>query len=188
MARRETDRPSPTAVAYAQSLLELANEKGQAEALGAELVELKKILDANPMAREVFSNPAVGIEEREQVLERVFRKNVSPLLFNAMGVMNRHNRLGYIGQVAVAYDQLLDEQLGKVEVDLTVAQKLTPERLETARKKITAALGREAVLHQYVDENIVGGMVLRVGDKLIDASVKHQLQAMKQQLLSAAPK
>jgi F-type H+-transporting ATPase subunit delta len=175
-------------VAYAQSLLELANEQKRAEPLGAELAELKKILDANPIAREVFSNPAIGIEEREQMLARVFRNNLSQLLFNAMSVMNRHGRLGLLGQVAAAYGDLLEEQLGKVEVDLIVAQKLSPDQFETAKQKITKALGREAVLHQYEDATIVGGMVLRVGDKLIDASVKYQLQAMKQQLLASAPK
>src|SRR5439155_3938364 len=156
MARREHDRPSPTAVAYAQSLLELANEQKRAEPLGAELAELNKILDANPSTREMFSNPAIGIEEREQMLSRVFRSNVSQLLFNTMNVMNRHGRLGLLGQVAAAYEDLLEEQLGKVEVDLIVAQKLSADQLETARQRITKALGREAVLHQYEEPNIVG--------------------------------
>ena len=188
MARRDPDRPSPTAITYAQSLLELANEQNRAELLGQQLAELKCIIDENPGAREILSNPAISIDERAQVIDRVFRTTVAPLLFNTLNVMNQHNRLHLVGQVAVAYGDLLDQQLGKVEVDLIVAQKLSSEHLEEARKKITAALGREAVLHQYVDESIVGGMVLRVGDKLIDASVKNQLNAMKQQLLASAPK
>ncbi len=188
MAYREPEHPSPTAVAYAQSLLELANEQKQAEAVGSELADLKKILDENPSAREIFVNPSVGVEERAQILDRVLRGKISPLLYSTIGVLNQHGRLGLIGQMASAYDDLLDQQLGKVEVDLTVAQRLSPEQLETARQKITAALGRDAVLHQYVDENIIGGVVLRVGDKLIDASVKNQLQAMKHQLLSTTTK
>lgn len=188
MASRETDRPSPTARAYAQSLLDLANEQKRAEAVGNELAELKKIIDENPGARAVFSNPAISIDERATMLDRVFRKTVSQLLFNALNVMNKHNRLNLLGQVAVAYNDLLDDLLGKVEVDVIVAQKLSPEQLEAAKAKITQALGRDAVVHQYVDDSIVGGMVLRVGDKLIDASVKNQLQNLKQQLLASAPR
>src|SRR5688500_16153034 len=118
MARRESDRPSPTAVAYAQSMLELANDAKTAEALGQELADLKKILDENPSTREMFGNPAISIDERRQMLDRVFRGKVSTLLFNTINVMNQHNRLGQLAQVASAYSNLLDEQLGKVEVDL----------------------------------------------------------------------
>jgi F-type H+-transporting ATPase subunit delta len=188
MARRESDRPSPTAVAYAQSMLDLANEQKNAEPLGRELAELKQVIEQNPTAREMLSNPAISIDERSRMLDRVFRGKVGDLLFRVLNVMNQHNRLGLLEQVATSYGNLLDEQLGKVEVDVIVAQKLSNDQLEAAKKKITAAIGRDAVLHQYVDDSIVGGMIVRVGDKLIDASVRSQLQAMKQQLLSSAPK
>jgi F-type H+-transporting ATPase subunit delta len=185
---KQTSRPSPLATSYAQSLLELANEKTEAEPLGQQLADVRKIVEENPSAGEMFANPSVSIEERARLLDKVFRNNVSPLIFNLLGVMNQHGRLGLISQVAESYDDLLDEQLGKIEVDLIVAQKLSPDQLETAKKKITQALGKDAVLHQYVDDQIIGGMVIRVGDKLIDASVRNQLEMMKQQLLAAAPK
>ena len=186
--RAEPLHASLTAFTYAQSILELANDQKQAEPIGQELVALKQIIDENPQIREVFTNPAISADERDQLLQRVFQGKIAPLLFNTLGVLNQHNRLGLISQIAQGYDDLLDQQLGKVEVDLTVAQKLTPEQLETAKQKISQALGREAVVYQYVDDSVLGGMVLRIGDKLIDASVRYQLQAMKEQLLAAAPK
>src|SRR5688500_14803747 len=185
MARADNNHQqhaSPTAVTYAQSVLQLANEQSQAEATGEELSAIKQILDENPSVREVFTNPSISAEEREQILERVFKGKIAPLIYNTMGVLNAHNRLGLLGQIAQAYDDLLDQQLGKIEVDLTVAQKLEPQQLEQARRRISEALGRDAVVHQYVDENIIGGMIVRVGDKLIDASVRYQLAAMKKQL------
>ena len=127
-------------------------------------------------------------QEREQLLEKIFRNQVSPLVFNTLGVMNQHGRLGLLDQMAGAYGDLLDEQLGKVEVDVTVAQSLSPEQLETARQRISQALKRDAIVHQYVNADIIGGMIVRVGDKLIDASVKYQLSAMRDQLLAATPK
>ncbi len=185
---KQAARPSPTAHAYAQSLLDLANEQKQAEAIGAELNQLRQIVDANPSAREVLVNPAIGVEEREQMLQRTFKNNVSPLLYNALGVMNQHNRLGLISEIAQAYSELLDKQLGKVEVEITVAHALDSQMMSNAQTKITTALGKEAVVHQRVDDNIIGGVIVRIGDKLIDASVRHQLDVMKQQMLSAAPK
>ena len=87
-----------------------------------------------------------------------------------------------------AYEDLLDERLGKVEVDVTVAVRLSPDELESVRQRIGAALKKDAVIHQYVDESIIGGMILRVEDRVIDSSVRYQLEAMRKNLLSAAPK
>lgn len=187
-ATKQAARPSPTAVAYAQSMLELANEQKQAEAIGTELKELRKVVGENPAANEVLVNPAIGVDERAHMLDRIFKNNVSPLLFNVLGVMNQHNRLGLIGEVAQAYGELLDKQLNKVEVEVIVASAMDAQMLSNAQTKISAALGKEAVVHQRVDESIIGGVVVKVGDRLIDASVKYQLEAMKQQMLASAPK
>jgi F-type H+-transporting ATPase subunit delta len=184
----EPTQYSPVAMAYAQSLLELANEKGHAEAVEQELEQLRQLLDQNPTFKEVLGSPAVGTIEREQLIERVLRNSVSTLVFNTLGVMNKHGRLGLIEQLSNAFSELLDQQLGKVEVDLTVSQPLTREQLETARKRISEALGRDAVVHPYVEPEIIGGMIIRVGDKLIDASVKYQLASIRERLLAAAPK
>src|SRR5438552_11849604 len=121
---------SPVALAYAQSLLELANEQKQAEAIGQELAVLRQLVDENPSFREVLTNPSVSVAERQELLDKIFHGKVSPLVFNTLGVLNKKNRLGLISQIAQGYADLLDEQLGKVEVDLRVAQKLTPEQLE----------------------------------------------------------
>jgi F-type H+-transporting ATPase subunit delta len=188
MAHQNGQHASPAALAYAQSLLELATEQGQAEPIGQEMEQLRGIIDQNPSLREVLASPAVGVEERSQLLDKVFRNNVSPLVFGTLGVMNQHGRLGLLDQMAGAYGDLLDEQLGKVEVDLTVAQPLSTEQLETARQRVSEVLKRDAVVHQHVDENIIGGVIVRAGDKLIDASVRYQLTAMKDQLLAAAPR
>ena len=119
--RAEPQHASLTAFTYAQSILELANEQNQAEPIGQELASLKQIIDENPQIREVFTNPAISADERDQLLQRVFKNNLAPLLFNTLGVLNQHNRLGLLSQIAQAYDELLDKQLGKIEVDLTVA-------------------------------------------------------------------
>src|SRR5262245_44151867 len=125
MARQPQTHASPTALAYAQSVLDLANEQKQAEPIGQELEALRQIVDENPSFREVLTNPAISTGEREQLLAKIFKGKVSPLIFNTLGVLNEKNRLGLISQIAQGYGDLLDEQLGKVEVDLTVAQKLS---------------------------------------------------------------
>ncbi|CAN5460398.1 F0F1 ATP synthase subunit delta [soil metagenome] len=180
---------SMTALSYAKALLELAEEqKSPLEAISADLDGLRELVASSAPFRQYLSNPSISIESRWAVLNKAIGGRISPLLLQFMGVLNEKNRLALLTQIADAFDAILDEKLGKVEVDLIVAHKLSPDELNDATQRITQALKREAVVHPYVDESIIGGIILRVGDKLIDASVKNQLNTIKEKLLAAKPK
>lgn len=184
-----TTHYSPTAEAYAQSLLELANEQqSQAESIGKELSAVREIVVQNPTFAQFLADPGISQAERDATIKKIFGGRVSQLMMNFLGVLNAKGRARLLSQIADAYDDLLDEQLGKIEVDVTVAQTLTDEQLQTVRQRVSTALKKDAVVHQYVDDSIIGGLVLRVQDRLIDASVKYQLEAMREQLLAARPK
>ena len=184
----EKFKSSSVATAYAKPLLELANEQDQAESIGQELRALREVVESNPTFAEFLSNPGVSEAERGEVLKRTLEGRASPLMLNFLGVLNARGRAGLLAQVSQAYDDLLDELFGKIEVDVTVAERLGPEELEEVRRRVSEALGKEAVVHQYVDEAIIGGLLLRVQDRLIDASVRSQLRALRTQMLAARPR
>jgi|SRR5215218_2614 len=188
MARRNISSNNPTAVAYARSILELANERQQAAEFGQELAAVGELLKQNPSFAAFLADPGIGANERTAALDKLFRGRLSPLVMNLLSVLNARGRLNLLGAVADAYADLLDEQIGNVEVDVTVAQRLEPSQLEQVRQRVSQALGRNAVVHQYVDPEIIGGLVLRVEDRLIDASVKSQLEAMRERMLAARRK
>lgn len=179
---------SPTVLSYARSLLELADERQQAAEVGMEIAGIREILEHNPSFRAYLADPGIGAAERTATLDKLFRGRVSPLVMNFLGVLNNKGRLGHLSSIADAYSDLLDEQQGNVEVDVTVARKLSTDQLDQVRKQVSQSLGKNAIVHQYVDEDIIGGLVLRVEDRLIDASVKYQLEAMRERLLAARPK
>ena len=181
-----TNNFSPLVLSYAQALLELAGD--QAESIGDETAQLQHVIETNPTFAAFLADPSIGEAERGAVLERTFKGKVSPLLWNFLGVLNTKDRLGSFIQMAGAYHHLLDQKLGNVEVDLTVAQPLTDDQIQNARQKISAALGKKALIRSHTDDSIIGGVIVRVGDQLLDASVRYQLQAMKEQLLAKIPK
>jgi len=183
-----TQTHNPVAVTYARSLLELAQERKLAEPIGEELAGIGEILTAQPTFMSFLRDPGISNEERIATVDKVLKPRVNPLLANFLGVLANHNRLGILDQVAAAYENLLDEILGKIEVDVTVSQKLSSDELEKVRQKVSAALKKDAVVHQYVDDSIIGGMILRVGDQLIDASVRSQLESMKRKFLASRPR
>lgn len=184
MASATKDRSS--AVAYATALLQLANEQQQAEAVGQELAEIGKVIETTPAFAAFLSDPSISEAERQRTLEKVFKGRVSPLVYNTLGVLNHNRRIGVLPGVIDAYRELLDKQLGKIEVDVIVAQKLGSMELEQVRQRISQAIGKQAVLRQKEDPSVIGGLVIRIEDKLIDGSVRSQLEAMRRRLLSAA--
>ena len=174
---------SSLALTYAQSLLELADERNEIEPVANDVGALKQVLEENPTLGEFFRDPGIGQEERKSLIDSVFGGKLNALVERVLLIMNERGRLGHLDEVVAAFEHLLDQKLGKVEVDVTVAGKLSDEELEHVRQRVGKALGKDAVIHQYVDEEIIGGMILRVGDRIVDASVRRQLQAMRERLL-----
>jgi F-type H+-transporting ATPase subunit delta len=179
---------SATATNYARALLELANAQSQADQVRGELAGIREALDADPAFGAFLSNPAISSASRGQTLVRALEGKVSSLVLNFVRLLNEKSRLGIFSEIHDAYDALLDAQQGKVEVEVTVARALDDAELETVRQAVGQALNRHAVVRQSVDESIIGGLVLRVQDKLIDTSVRAQLAAIKTQMLAARPK
>lgn len=177
---------SPLAVAYARSLLELAIEQNVAEPVGAELAQLRQVVVDHDDVRRFFESPGIGEADRAGVLDRAISKSASPLVGNFLKVLNQRDALRSFIQIASAYQSLLDTHLGKVDVQLTVAVRLGDNELENVRRRIGTALGKDPVVHQQVDDSIIGGMILQVEDRIIDASVRRQLQTMKDQLVQPA--
>src|SRR6476661_1958806 len=114
MAHGTKGNYSPTAASYARALLEMANEQQHAAPIGDELRELKALTNDDAGVRLFLASPAVGTAERQGVLQHAFKGKVSPLMWNFLGVLNQKGRLGLIDEIADAYADLLDQQLGKV--------------------------------------------------------------------------
>ena len=178
-----TEHHATLDLTYARSLLELANEGNETEAVANEMGSLATLLADNPTFAQFLRDPGIGADERAGVMDKTFGGSVQPLVGKFLKLLNERDRLGRLPQITDAFEFLLDEQLGKVEVDVTVAEKLSDDELESVRQKVGDALKKDAVVHQYVDADIIGGMILRVGDKVIDASVRRQLAAMRERLL-----
>jgi F-type H+-transporting ATPase subunit delta len=178
---------SPTALAYAQALLDLAQEAKTADSIGQELQAIGQLINENPDFAQLLADPAIGHEERGKLIHRLFDGRASQLMLNFLGLTNQKGRLGLLRSISLAYDELLDQEQGIIEVDVTVAERMGDDQLENVRRKVSDALKREAVVHQYLDPAIIGGLVLRVRDQLIDGSVRAQIAAMRQNLLDARP-
>ena len=181
----QLEQASPVAVAYARSLLELANERNVAQEVGGEMKVISQLMSDNPSFKEFLANPSVGQNERSKVIDKIFKGQVSELVYNLIRVADSKGRAGILDEIADAFLKLLDEQLGNVDVQVTTARELDGGQEDAIRQRISQVLGKNPILHKQVDESIIGGLVVRVGDKVMDASVKTQLKSMREKLLAS---
>ena len=172
---------------YAQSLFELAEAAGgdaKISETGDELQAVVGIVEGDPKISEFLRSPIVDRNRRGASLRTVFDGRVSDLLLRFLLVLNDKGRLGRVEDVAAAYEELLNARFGKVEVDVfTVEGSLDDAQLSLLADKVRARLGKEPVFHQYADPSLIGGLVLRVGDQLIDGSVRGRLRGLREAIL-----
>jgi len=182
------DRTDEVARVYAESLLELAAARGAngiAEA-GEEIASLAAIAREDRTFAEFRRSPVIDANAREASLRRLLEGRVSPLVRDFLLVLNRKGRLGEFSNIAVAYDALVQERLGRVEVDVwTASGPVGEDLLGSLRAKVREATGKDPVFRMHVDATMIGGIRLRIGDRLIDGSVATRLAGLREHLIES---
>lgn len=170
---------------YARALFEKAEQAGGQQTIESTLAELEDIVAlAREDARfaEFLTSQILAADKRERSLRAIFDGRVSDLTRDYLLVLNHKGRLDHLGAIVAAYDELLQERFGRVEVDVFTAAPIDDSQAGAIQGRLREVLGKQPVLHRYVDKSMLGGMRLRIGDQLVDASVSTQLRRMRDRL------
>jgi F-type H+-transporting ATPase subunit delta len=177
--------PDALANVYARSLFELAEAAGSQHAVESCVAELEEVLDiarGDQRFSEFLASPAVPMTGREAALKRIFKGKISDLTLRFLLTLNRKRRLDHLPAIVAALDAMAQERFGRVEVDVFTAEPIAADDLRAIRERLTQALSREAIVHPYTEPAMIGGIKLRVGDRLIDGSLATQLRRIRDQL------
>lgn len=170
---------------YATSLFGLAEAQGgqaRIEDVAAELQQVLEVARQDRAFAEFLTSQILPVADRARSLDTIFRGRVSDLTLRFLQVLNQKGRLGRLGTVVSALDELVQERFGRVEVDVFTVQPLERQQLQSIGERLHKVLGKEPVVHPYVDPGMLGGLKLRIGDQLIDASVQTRLRRIRQRL------
>ncbi|MCR9296189.1 MAG: ATP synthase F1 subunit delta [bacterium] len=136
-------------------------------------------LDQHPGLETALASPRIGQEEKEGILDRIFRNRVHPLLLNFLKVLCRRDRIASLRTIQTTAVQMREEALGKQRVIVQTAQALSDEQKATIAEALKNKLGKDAVLIEQVDESLLGGIVLRIGDKVLDGSILGRMNSIR---------
>ncbi|QDV65083.1 ATP synthase F1 subunit delta [Crateriforma conspicua] len=168
---------------YARALMAAAHNQGVADEVLGQLGEIvDEGLSANPRLAAALASPRVSESEKNAVVDRLFAGQIHPVLTNALKVMNAHGRLGYLRAVRDAATDIRDEQLGRVVAEIRTAVPITDDLREVVLRRLGETLGRHVRLNERIDTDLIGGMVVRVGDTVFDSSVAGRLAKVRQKV------
>jgi F-type H+-transporting ATPase subunit delta len=171
---------------YAEALFELARESDRVEQVRSELDELVKLWKLEPEFEKFMSSRALELEGRADGLEKMFRDRLSDIVLNTLLVMNQHGRCGLVPALHRRFVLRQENAANEIEVTVTSAVELSRSQRAEAMKIAEQASGKTPVVKYVVDPDLLGGLILQVGDLRLDNSLRRHLGVVRDQVLERA--
>ncbi len=178
MAQRDT-----AARRYAEASFQVAMRDGTVEAWRAELDAAGEIAADETVGR-MLGNPALPLETRTEMAESIFGSVVGKPVLNLIGLMLRRGRIEQLPRVAAEFRRLDNARLGVTLATATSAAPLTPDEVRTLTARMEELTGGRVELDLRTDPSLLGGLVVRIGDRLIDGSVRGRLERLRSRIVA----
>ncbi len=169
------------ALRYAKATLNLAKEKGFAKEVNDDMILIQSTIEENSDLEIMLKSPVIKSKAKKSVLTEVFSKKVNGITMGLLNLLIENKRPALLNLVAKEYIVIYDFLQGVEVAQVTSAIPLTKDLEKAILKRIEDSLGKQITLNNVVDPSIIGGFVLRVGDKLYDSSVSYRLENLLSQ-------
>lgn len=172
------------AAVYAEAFLDVAQAAGEAESLALELeAVVREVLDPWPDFESLLASSIISHEEKSQILRRVFGGRVSPRVLDFLLVLSRRGRLDCLRVIVRAVREEWIRRRNEIRVRVRTAVALKTEVASELERTLESLLGRRPIIEQRVEPDLLGGIVIEVGDTVFDASVAVQLERVRKQII-----
>ena len=169
------------AIRYAKAILDLANSKGVAEAVNNDMKLIASAIESNEELSTFIQNPTTKVEVKESALLEVFA-NVNGVTKGLFHLLFENKRFEILAAIAAEYTKVYDESNGVEVAKVTTAIPMDAALEAKVLAKITTLSDKKITIENVVDPSIIGGFILRIGDKQYNASVANRLQVLKREL------
>lgn len=176
-------RPTVAARRYAEAAFQLASRDGALDAWASGL-DLAAALVADERIATAVDNPARPYADRLATLDQLLKDRAPDGVLKLAGLLAKRGRIDRLPDVATEYRRLLDRERGNVAASVTSAAPLTTDETEAVRAWVARTTGKTVDLSATIDEALIGGLTVRVGDTLLDASVRGRLERLRTDLLA----
>lgn len=172
------------ATTFVNALLEVASEKGQFEQIEKDLELVSDIITRYDKLKQVFYHPSVTRDDKKKLIKKVFGEPVSDLMRNFLSLLVDRRKEEILEFIPEVYRAVTDEKKGIIKARVRTVIPLTGDRLNKFKKKLNKITGKTVELEVIHDPDILGGLVLQIGNRMINGSVANRLNNLKSKLLS----
>jgi len=168
---------------YAETLLELAQRSGDLRAWGDMLDAIAEAMESDKRLRMFLESPRVSAQKKNEVLQKAYGAQLPRNFLRFLQALVSNRRQMLIPEIAHAYHDLVDQVEGRVHASVTVAREADDADRELIVTQLSRVLGKQVVPHFHVNSSILGGVIVRVGDTVLDGSVRRRLATLRSRML-----
>jgi F-type H+-transporting ATPase subunit delta len=170
---------------YAETLLELAQRAGDLRGWGEMVDQVSDAMETDRRLRTFLESPRVSAQRKNEILQKAYGAQLPRNFLRFLQALVNHRRQMLIPAIAHTYHDLVDQVEGRVHASVTVARAADDNDRDVVTKQLSRMLGKEVVPHFVVNGDILGGVVVRVGDTVLDGSVRRRLATLRTKMLAA---
>jgi F-type H+-transporting ATPase subunit delta len=171
---------------YASALFDLAKESSKVPDIESDLVNFQGLLDESPDLLRLVRSPVIGVDDQSRAITAILdRAGIGGLTANFLKLVTVNRRLFVIQDIIEAYRALAAKARGEITAEVTSAFVLNDEQVTALKDTLKASVGKDVTLSTRVDPSLLGGLVVKVGSRMIDSSLKTKLQNLKVALSGA---
>jgi len=175
---------SRVAIKYATALFRTSKRTGQTESISRDLTTLSELWSTNKLLKSFVESPQIEEKDKKELFTSTFRPLISEALFSFLMLVLGKHRIQYLESMTNEFQRLVKEDQGIVEARLITARSLDRALAEELREELEKATGKKVEMKLELDSILIGGIVIVLGDKIIDRSIRYQLGRLKDQMLA----
>jgi F-type H+-transporting ATPase subunit delta len=179
-------RANTVARSYAEALFELGQRTGRHQEFAASMQAFELLLSSDARVRDFLDTPRLDAATKKAALRRALDGRVHPHFLNFLMIVLDKRRQRILPEIGQVYRALLDEHLGLLNVQVTLAHEADERAEEEITAELSRILGRKVIPHIHVDSRILGGIVVRYGDRLMDGSLRRKLMRLRNRMLETS--
>lgn len=170
---------------YAEAFFSIAKESGKIDEFQDELGKIVQTIEEVPDLKEYFAHPLSPVKGKKEIAKQIFSSAMSPLALNFLLLVLDKKRQDYLGMIYNEYVDMADESRNITKAELISAMPISDDDLSALSDNLSRSSGKTVQLRVSVDPSIIGGLKIRLGDKVIDASIAKKLEMLKRSLQTA---
>lgn len=167
---------------YSKALFSLAEEKDEFIKFQDDLNLIKEAFTEHKEFRNVLFHPRIKLDEKKRIFDRVFEEEISQEIYNFIQLLIDKRRIFYIKAIINKFNELVNDREKIIKIEVVSAIELEEDMKNRLKDKLEKGMDYDVILNNTVDPDILGGLVLKIGDKIIDGSIQHELNTLSEKI------